>query len=159
MKKLFVILFSASIALLGALGAQTNIEEREYHVVRSEYLLQSLEQAFATISKIPGFQPLTQEELKEMYPSQLGIAKCAIHGNANPRDKVLEILDNISKELLYAEYRTENDKITRCYIGYNSKGEAQLLYVFVGLGGNDLVVSLFTGAPISVYKEEADSMK
>lgn len=121
--------------------------------------LSSLSRAFEEISKLPDFHAMSKSELDGVFPEKLGDVKCVVYGNADPRQKVLEILKEIPKELLYSVQHTENDKITRIYIEESPNGEAQMLYAFVGKGGNDLVVSLFSGASLSVYQKEGDSLK
>lgn len=121
--------------------------------------LSSLSRAFEKISKLPDFHAMSKAELDGVYPEKLGDVKCVVYGNADPRQKVLEILKEIPKELLYSVRHTENDKITRIYIEESPNGEAQMLYAFVGKGGNDLVVTLFSGASLSEYQKEGDSLK
>lgn len=119
----------------------------------------SLSRAFEKISKLPKFQVMSKSDLDGMFPENLGNVRCVVYANADPRQKVLEILKEIPKDLLYSVQHTENDKITRIYIEESPNGEAQMLYAFVGKGGNDLVVSLFCGASLSVYQKEGDSLK
>lgn len=117
------------------------------------------EEAFNEIAALPGFTALTQEELQERYPERLGSARSTFYGNSDPRDKVLEILDKIPREMLCAEEVTDNGKTARIYIAKDRKGKAEMLYVFIGKGGNDLMVTLFTGAKAEVYEHEADIIK
>ena len=115
--------------------------------------------AFDKISKLPDFHTMSKSELEGMYPPEWGNVSCVVYRNAEPRQKVLEILKEIPHELLYSVQHTENDKITRIYIEVASNGKAQMLYTFIGKGPNDLVVSLFNGASLDVYQKAGDSLK
>lgn len=119
----------------------------------------SLSHAFSEVAKLPNFQLMTKSELNEHYPRELGCVKCVVCGNAYSRSEVLQILKAIPFELLYSEYRTERDKITRCYIEKDANGVAHMLIAIVGWGGNDLVVTYFCGANIELYQKEGDKFK
>lgn len=116
------------------------------------------EEAFNEIAALPGFTAQTQEDLQSLYPERFGSARNTCYKNSEPRDKVLEILDRIPRKMLRAEVVTGKGKITRIYIAKGRKGKAEMLYVFVGKGSNDLMVTLFTGAEAEVYEHEADKM-
>lgn len=152
----FLLSIVAGIEPVGANSNNTfNPQVKALRVDKSS----SLSRAFEKISKLPDFHAMSKSELDGRFPEKLGNVKCVVYGNADPRQKVLEILKEIPKELLYSVQHTENDKITRIYIEESPNGEAQMLYAFVGKDGNDLVVSLFSGATLSVYQKEGDSLK
>lgn len=113
-----------------------------------------LEKAFVEISQLPNFQFLPEEDLVERYGKEMGTIKCTIYGNADPRDAVLKILNNIPKDYLYKEEISEDNYISRFYIEPYKGSKAQMLMAFVGNGGNDLMVVLFSGASPEVYKNK-----
>lgn len=77
------------------------------------------------------------------------------YGNADPRETVLNILDRIPRNLLYREVKDEQGRSDRFYVGIRADGQAEMLYTFVGLGGNDLMVVLFSGASAEVCRKAA----
>ena len=162
MNKLLVLI---GIYLLLVLAGIEKVNANDNNTLPPQLKLQhadtssSLTRAFEKISKLPKFQVMSKLDLDGMFPENLGNVRCVVYANADPRQKVLEILKEIPKDLLYSVQHTENDKITRIYIEESPNGEAQMLYAFVGKGGNDLVVSLFCGASLSVYQKEGDSLK
>lgn len=115
-----------------------------------------LEKAFTAISKLNGFTTYTKQQLinegRVENNAALGDVRMAIHANAEPREQVLSILENISSSLLYNEERDERDKITRDYIETDAQGVNYMLYVFVGKGGNDTVAVLYKGGDEATYK-------
>ena len=162
MNKLLVLI---GIYLLLVLAGIEKVNANDNNTLPPQLKLQhadtssSLSRAFEKISKLPKFQVMSKLDLDGMFPENLGNVRCVVYANADPRQKVLEILKEIPKDLLYSVQHTENDKITRIYIEESPNGEAQMLYAFVGKGGNDLVVTLFCGASLSVYQKEGDSLK
>lgn len=162
MKKiLFVLIVLVFSSVIGVVNISANGKRALSLLVKSTTAnnSSSLSYAFDKISKLPNFHTMSKPELEGMYPKELGNVRCAVYGNAEPRQKVLEILKEIPQTLLYSVQHTNNDKITRIYIEVAPTGETQMLYAFIGKGPNDLVVSLFSGATIDVYQKEGDSLK
>lgn len=114
-----------------------------------------LKQALEAVAQLPGFEELPQEFLKKQYPAELGTVRGVAYGNADPREAVLNILDRIPRNLLYREVKDERGRSNRFYVGIRADGQAEMLYTFVGLGGNDLMVVLFSGASAEVYRKAA----
>lgn len=123
------------------------------------YQSSRLEQAFLSVAALDNFTLITGSDAKELFPGQLGDVRYTIHGNSDPREQVLGILNKIPQQLLYFEQRTENNKITRVYIEDNSERKGRMLFAFVGLGGNDLLVAEFSGESVEFYKKIADEMR
>lgn len=115
--------------------------------------------AFAQVAALDGFQTLSQEEAENILPKEYGKIQATIYGNSEPRDKVMQILRQVNCDLFYSEFRTDNDKIRRCYIGRSSDGKPQLLFCIVGRGGNDLLVALCTGGKVADYEKLGDELK
>ena len=115
----------------------------------------SLENAFTDISELPYFQTIYSVSLTKECPYQLGAGKVTICGNSKSRDLVLEILEKIPQKFLFSERRTDNNKIRRFYIEEYDEEKYNLLYVFVGIGGNDLVAILFTNIAYETCEEVA----
>ena len=116
-------------------------------------LAQELDKAFKKISQLEGFQllPYTAEEYG--FPKELGDMKMVGYGNSEPRDKVLEILETIPQHLLKIDEWDERKKINRVYLEKGKKRKAYLMRVFIGQGGNDLAVWIFTGASYEYYQK------
>lgn len=115
----------------------------------------SLENALAEIAELPYFQTFSSVMLVKECPYQLGAGKVTICGNSKSRDLVLGILEKIPQKFLFSERRTDNNKIRRFYIEGNDEEKFNLLYVFVGMGGNDLVAILFTNIAYETCEEVA----
>jgi len=111
-----------------------------------------LNRAFENISQLDGFQLLSYTADEYGYPKEMGNMKMACYGNAEPRNKVLEILSTIPKNLLKIDHRDANDKVTRYYLEKGNNGIPFLMQTFIGHGGNDLCVWLFTGASYEYYQ-------
>lgn len=121
--------------------------------------ISSISRTFDEIANLPNFVLLPKEQLEEIYPNDLGIVKATCHPNSRVRNQVLEILEKIPSELLYSELRDDKDRITRCYIEKSPNGEAQMLVVIIGIGGNDLMVTLFSKGSLEQYIKTGDSIK
>lgn len=120
----------------------------------------NLETALNRMKDIPYFYYMNNKEVtKIMRIKNMGKAQGVICGNSDDREEVLKILSKIPSCLLYSEYRDERDAISRCYIEVDRAGNAQMLYVFVGFGGNDLLAVLYKGARVKRYQSVADELK
>ena len=119
----------------------------------------NLERAYAKVAKLPGFQKAPKSSIKTEIPYKLGKVRGVGYGNAEPRDTVLEILATIPSNLMYEDFRDETDYITRFYIEEIPNGEAQMLVAFIGHGGNDLVVLLYSGQSKSTYQNAVNLIK
>lgn len=119
----------------------------------------NLERAFAKVAQLPNFQKVPKSATRAEIPYNLGKVQGVGYGNADPRPVVLEILATIPSDLLYEDFRDETDYITRFYIEDTSNGKAQMLVAFIGHGGNDLVVLLFSGKRKSTYQNSVNLIK
>lgn len=119
----------------------------------------SLMEAFSKLSKLETFEQINPKEFDHLFPEELGESQGLIAPNSHLRNEILKILKEIPYTYLYSESRTQNDKISRCYIESTNVGKCQMMYVIVGNGGNDVVVALFSGAQIKKYEDFGDSFK
>ena len=118
-----------------------------------------LERAYAKVAQLPNFQKVPKSATKTEIPYKLGKVQGVGYGNAEPRPAVLEILATIPANLLYEDFRDETDYIKRFYIEDTPDGKAQMLVAFIGHGGNDLVVLLFSGQSKSTYQNSVNLIK
>lgn len=119
----------------------------------------TLKQAFEEIAALPDFTVTShQEAVEQGYAGELGQVQTASYGNSRPRELVLYILSNIPEENIYREYIKSSGKIRRCYIQEDNNGEASMLYVKIGKGGNNIYVLLFTGATAYEYRKASYMM-
>lgn len=120
----------------------------------------SFESVLTQVSDLENFQPLTQSEIHQVIGFDIGKCRGTIHGNSTHRDKVLDILSCLPNNYLYRENRLDEDKwLSRYYICTNDDEKYKMLYVFVGIGGNDLVVILFEDGNLTKYQELANREK
>lgn len=117
----------------------------------------NLERAYAKVAQLPDFQKIPESEIKTEIPYKLGKVQGVGYGNADPRETVLGILGEIPSGLLYRELRDETDYIVRFYIEEAPDRKVQMLVAYVGHGGNDLFVLLFSGVSKKKYQKYADS--
>ena len=116
-----------------------------------------LRQAFEQVAALEGFEALSQSDVEGITGFQLG--KCEGTVNASHRDEVLQIFSALPADALYSEEVTSKNKITRFYITTDLQGKSSMLYSFVGLGGNDLLVILYEDGDLKKYQEIADKIK
>lgn len=120
---------------------------------------QQLKKAFHSISEIEGFQLIPYSTEEYGYPKEMGEMKMTEYRNSDPRDMVLGFLSSIPDELMRVNYVDDRKKITRVYVEEEKKsGEAVFMQVFIGTGGNDLCVWLFTGATLDYYLQAAQQI-
>lgn len=96
---------------------------------------------FEAVSKIDGFQEIDYVEDDIKFPVEIGTPKMIIHGNAEPREQVLRLLKKLPESSLVYDSTDERGKFDRIFI---NKITYDLLYVHIGLGGNDSVLILFS---------------
>ena len=97
---------------------------------------------FDSVSKIDGFQEMEYVEDDMKFPSNIGTPNMIIHGNAEPREQVLRLLNKLPKGSLVYDSTDERGKFDRIFL---DKSTCDLLFVHIGLGGNDSVLILFRG--------------
>lgn len=119
----------------------------------------NLERAYAKVAQLPNFQKVPKSAIRAEIPYKIGKVQGVGYGNAEPRPAVLEILATIPANLLYEDFRDETDYITRFYIEDTPNGKAQMFVAFIGHGGNDLVVLLFSGQSKSTYQNSVNLIK
>ena len=105
------------------------------------------------------FEALSQGDVQGITGFQLGKCEGTVHGNASHRDEVLQIFSALPADAFYSEEVTSKNKITRFYITTDEQGKSSMLYAFVGLGGNDLIVILYEDGDLKKYREIADKIK
>ena len=118
-----------------------------------------LRQAFEQVAALEGFEALSQSDVEGITGFQLGKCEGTVHGNASHRDEVLQIFSALPADALYSEEVTSKNKITRFYITTDLQGKSSMLYAFVGIGGNDLIVILYEDGDLKKYQEIAAKIK
>lgn len=106
---------------------------------------------FKEISQLDGFQLLNYTAEEYGYPKEMGQMKMACYKNSDPREEVLAILEKLPNSSLKVNYIDDRGKITRYYLGKDNNGKACMLQTFIGTGGNDLCIWLFSGATYEYY--------
>lgn len=118
----------------------------------------TLEQVFQQVAAIKGFEEINCSAEEYGYPKEMGTMKMIAIGNADPREAVLARLSRLPSKLKIYEHINPRGKITRWYLEHSANGEASMMYVFVGLGGNDIVFQLFSGSSSRNYQEFAKKL-
>ena len=99
---------------------------------------------FEEISQLDGFQLMNYTAEEYGYPKEMGKMKMACYKNSDPREKVLAILKKLPNGSLKINYVDDRGKISQYYLEKDNNGKAFLLQTFIGTGGNDLCVWLFS---------------
>lgn len=101
----------------------------------------SVEEVFEATSQIEGFQ---EENVYDyfQFPKSLGKPTMIIHGNAEPRDTVLDYLRQLPEGSMVYNDTDERGRFDRWFI---DQVNGSLLYVHIGINGNDSVLILFKG--------------
>lgn len=119
-----------------------------------------LEAAYAHVAGMPYFGTKEIENNEDYYfPSTLGKGKFAAYGNAGPRPDVLHILESVPASYLSFENVDERGRIIRIYLDERNPDSPEVLYFFGGIGGNDLVVALFSNGNLKDIHSYIERMK
>lgn len=109
----------------------------------------TVDEVFDSASKIEGFRPM--EYMDDFgFPKEVGIPSMICHGNAEPRDAVLALLAQLPEGTMVYDYTDDRGKFDRMFL---DKDTWHLLYVHIGLGGNDSVLILFRGGERKVIED------
>ena len=102
----------------------------------------SVEKVFEAASQIEGFQEV--ENVYEYFkvPKNLGKPTMIIHGNAEPRDIVLDYLRQLPDGSMVYDDTDERGRFDRWFL---DQVNDSLLYVHIGINGKDSVLILFKG--------------
>lgn len=123
----------------------------------------NLQTALEKIEALKGFSKLTKEQIQNMGQPGQFVGKGEVRGiiapNADSRKEVIGILKEIPSQYFIQERRTERDKLSRLYVMPNDKGSSDMMFTFIGKGGNDLVIILMSGKSESFYLQECESAK
>ena len=114
---------------------------------------------FEEISQLDGFQLMNYTAEEYGYPKEMGKMKMACYKNSDPREKVLAILKKLPNGSLKINYVDDRGKISQYYLEKDNNGKAFLLQTFIGTGGNDLCVWLFSGATFEYYNKIIQQIK
>lgn len=104
--------------------------------------LLTIDEVFDMTSHMNGFQEMEYIEDDIKFPASIGTPKMIVHGNADPRAAIIDLLNRLPKGSLVYDSTNEQGKFDRMF--FNDENN-HLLYVHVGLGGNDTVLILFIG--------------
>lgn len=85
---------------------------------------------------------IVNEELG--FPAALGRGYMAGYGNAGPKPEVLRILEAIPDSMLRLETVDGQSRVKRIYVD-DTTDTLRTLFFIGGIGGNDLIIGLFTG--------------
>lgn len=105
----------------------------------------NVDEVFKLTSLMNGFQEVEYIEDDIEFPKEIGTPKMIIHGNAEPREQVLSLLHKLPKGSLVYDSTDERGKFDRIFL---DRKTYELLYVHIGLGGNDTVLILFRDGAI-----------
>lgn len=102
----------------------------------------SVEEVFEATSQIKGFQEVEKVYDYFKVPKNLGKPTMIIHGNAEPRETVLDYLRQLPKGSMVYDDTDDRGRFDRWFL---NQVNGSLLYVHIGINGNDSVLILFKG--------------
>lgn len=102
----------------------------------------NVDEVFELITRMNGFQEVVYIEDDIKFPSNIGFPTMIIHGNADPREAIIDLINRLPKSSLVYDRTNEQGKFDRMFLDEKTN---HLLYVHVGLGGNDTVLIIFRG--------------
>ena len=121
---------------------------------------QFLSNAFDEIARLEGFVAKEPKGYSAKgYSTKEGEGKAIVHGNSEHRDKVLEILSKVPNELLKIDHWDDRQKIDRFYLEKVNNGNAFMMQIRIGRGGNDLYAQLFTGCTYDYYEQLIEEIR
>ncbi len=115
----------------------------------------SVEQVFSKVSKIEGFQKVKYEDDMN-FPKNIGKPTMIVHGNAEPREAVLALLGQLPDNSLIYDDTDERGRFDRLFLDESTNN---LLYVHIGINGNDTVLILFKGGKRENIKKFIEKIK
>lgn len=127
MRRYFFVIFYV-LQGIGLLSAQNN--------------LLTVDEVFCLTSRMNGFQEMKYVEDGIKFPSAIGMPTMIIHGNSDPKAAIIDLLNRLPKTSLVYDNTDERGRFDRMFLDERTN---HLLYVHVGLGGNDTVLILFKG--------------
>lgn len=95
-------------------------------------------EVFGEAAKIEGLEKTG--EAKDGFPKEIGKPEMIVHPNAESREAVLALLARLPEGALVYDDTDERGKFDCLYF---DRDALHLLYVHMGLGGNDSVIILF----------------
>lgn len=102
----------------------------------------SVEEVFEATSQIKGFQKVENVYDYFKVPKNLGKPTMITHGNAEPREAVLDYLRQLPEGSMVYDDTDDRGRIDRWFL---DQVNGSLLYVHIGINGNDSVLILFKG--------------
>ncbi len=101
----------------------------------------TLDELFDKVSHIDRFEVMDFNGGDMGFPDNLGKGVLAIHPNAEPREEIVALLNQIPRESLVYDNTDEEGRFDRFF----KEDDSTLLYVHVGHGSGDTAVILFKG--------------
>lgn len=113
-------------------------------------------EVFEAASKIDGFQQMDYIADDIKFPADFGKPTMIAHGNAEPREQVIQLLNNLPDDSLVYDNTDEDGKFDRLFL---NKDTYDVLYVHLGFRGNDSVLILFKGGKREAVDSFIESLK
>ncbi|MEZ3591320.1 MAG: hypothetical protein K1V84_09825 [Muribaculaceae bacterium] len=101
----------------------------------------TFDELFEKVSHIDRFEVLDFNGSEMGFPDNLGKGVLAIHPNAEPREEIIALLDQLPRESLVYDNTNGEGRFDRFF----REGDSTLLFVHVGHGTGDTAVILFKG--------------
>lgn len=116
----------------------------------------TVEDVFNSSSRIEGFQKIDYIEDDIKFPKNIGKPTMIVHGNAGPREEVLSLLAQLPAGSMVYDETDESGRFDRLFLDTINNN---LLYVHIGINGNDSVLILFKGGKRKNIEKFFDKLK
>lgn len=101
----------------------------------------TLDELFEKVSHIDRFEIVEFNGSEWGFPDNIGKGVLTIHPNAQPREEIISLLNQLPQECLVYDNTDEEGRFDRFF----KEGDSTLLFVHVGHGSGDTAVIIFRG--------------
>lgn len=97
---------------------------------------------FELTTRMNGFQKVEYIDDAITFPSDIGSPTMIIHGNADPQEAIIDLINRLPKSSLVYDRTNEQGEFDRMFLYEKTN---HLHYVYFGLEDNDTILILFRG--------------
>lgn len=112
----------------------------------------TFDELFDKVSHIDRFEVLDFNGSGMGFPINLGKGVLAIHPNAEHREEIIALLDQLPRESIVYDKTDDEGRFDRFF----KEGDSTLLFVHVGHGTGDTAVILFKGGKVEDVNDFID---
>lgn len=115
----------------------------------------TVQEVFDIVSNAEGFHKDNGETILDDFPKNIGTPSVLVHGDAEPRQFVLDLISRLPERSMVYDNTDDLGRFDRIFL---DKDNSLLLYIHIGLAGNDSILILFKGGTIDAIKDFIDKI-